>query len=143
MKIAIILSQFNKMIIEKLYEGTVEQLIQRGVNEHDIKTYPVPGSIELPFVADQLAQTKTCDAIILLGAVIRGETDHYDFVCQSVTYAHQKVALKHDLPIIFGVLTTQNVTLALDRVGGEQGHKGHDFANAAIDMIDVIKTIRA
>lgn len=141
MKIAIVLSQFNKIVIEKLYEGTVQQLIQRGVKEDDIKTYPVPGSVELPFVANQIAKKKNVDAIILLGAVIRGDTDHYDYVCESVTYGHQKVVLRHDLPIIFGVLTTQNMTLALERVS-DDNHKGHDFANAAIDMIDVLKTIR-
>jgi 6,7-dimethyl-8-ribityllumazine synthase len=79
--------------------------------------------------------------IIMLGAVIRGETDHYDYVCQSVTYGHQKVVLRHDIPIIFGVLTTQNLSLALARVTGED-HKGHHLADAAIDMIDVLKTIR-
>ena len=101
----------------------------------------MPGAVELPFVANLLAKTKKYDAVVLLGCVIQGETDHYDFVCDQVSMGTQKVMLEHDLPVIFGILTTHNKEQALDRVGGKKGHKGRYCVQAAITMSNIKKDI--
>lgn len=141
MKIAIIVSRFNDFITEKLRENAVKQLIKRGVPEKDIAVYHVPGAVELPFAAKQLAKKGGFSAIICLGAVIHGETDHYDYVCQMVSYGCMKVGLKHDLPVIFGVLTTQNAALAEARVDGRHSDKGQEFADAALEMLEFMQKI--
>lgn len=141
MQIAIVVSRFNQEITQRLLEGTLTRLNERGVLPSQIETVWVPGAVELPLVAQQFARRGTIDAVICLGAVIRGDTDHYDYVCQQVSYGCQRVALTHNLPVIFGVLTTQNTIQARARVGGNHGHKGHDAADAALSMIEVMQQI--
>lgn len=141
MRIAIITSQFNETITAKLQEGALSTLINKGLNESDISKYLVPGAVEIPLVAKLLAERKKYDAIIALGAVIRGETSHYDYVCEQVSQGCQRIMLDHNIPIIFGVLTTENEEQALDRLGGAHGHKGVDAANAAIEMAQLVKSI--
>jgi 6,7-dimethyl-8-ribityllumazine synthase len=141
MKIAIIVAQFNDFITEKLRENTVKQLVKRNIPERAISTYRVPGAVELPFAASQLAKKKDYAAIICIGAIIYGETDHYDYVCQMVSQGCMKVALRHDIPVIFGVLTTQTVDLAQARTDGTHSDKGQEFADAALEMLEFMRTI--
>lgn len=139
---AIVVSEFNTDITSKLLSGALEQLQSKGVNSGCIDVIRVPGAVEIPLTAKLLAKTERYAAIICLGAVIRGDTDHYDYVCQQVSYGCQKVMLKYEVPVIFGVLTTNNEQQALDRVGGKEGHKGKDAADAAIAMVDVVNKVR-
>jgi len=140
-KIAIVVSRFNSVVTEKLLDGTRARLIKLGVSEGEIAVTKVPGAVELPLVAKQYAECKKYDAVICLGAVIRGETTHYDYVCQQVSYGCQRVALDMDIPVIFGVLTTENREQAFDRLGGEHGHKGYDSADTAIEMINIMRSL--
>lgn len=134
MKIAVITSRFNESVTTKLFEGCVQRLEELGVTLGDDDIRWVPGAVEIPLIAQRYAK-KSYDAIICLGAVVRGETTHYDYVCQQVSYGCQRVALDYDIPVIFGVLTTENGAQAFDRVGGAHGHKGRDAAEAAVEMI--------
>jgi 6,7-dimethyl-8-ribityllumazine synthase len=141
LNIALVVSQFNPMITQALREGAVNRLLAQGVNQDNLRVVMVPGAIEIPLVVQRLAKTQHYDAIIALGAVIRGETTHYDYVCQQASYGCQRVALGYDLPVIFGVLTTENEAQAWDRLGGRHGHKGVDVADAALAMCQVLQTI--
>jgi 6,7-dimethyl-8-ribityllumazine synthase len=132
--IAIITSIFNRDITQALHDGALSQLLKRGFNEKDIKLFEVPGAIEIPLVAKRLAMQKTVQSIITLGAVIRGETSHYDLVCTMVSQGCLQVSLEYNIPVIFGVLTTENEEQAWDRLGGKMGHKGIEVANAAISL---------
>jgi len=138
-KFAIIVSRFNETITDSLLEGSKARLIELGVVANCIDTFRVPGAIEIPLVAKQAAKTKKYQAIICLGAVIRGETSHYDYVCEQVSQGCQRVMLDYDIPIIFGVLTTNTIEQAEARVGGTEGHKGKEAADAAIDMVNVMR----
>jgi 6,7-dimethyl-8-ribityllumazine synthase len=140
-RIAIITSKFNTEVTQALYEGAVQRLAEKGIIVAKNDTFFVPGAVEIPVVALYLARSKQYDAIITLGAVIRGETDHYDYVCESVTYGCQNIAVKYGIPVIFGVLTTDNEEQALARAGGSHSHKGVECADAALEMIEVIKSI--
>lgn len=135
------MSQFNQAITDKLLEGACARLAQANIFKENITIISVPGAIEIPLTAQLLAKTKQYDAIICLGAVIRGETSHYDYVCQQVSYGCQKIMLAFDLPIIFGVLTTENELQAEERVGGKHGHKGVEAAEAALAMVNVLEKI--
>jgi 6,7-dimethyl-8-ribityllumazine synthase len=126
-------------ITEKLLQGAKERLRELGIPDADMKICWVPGAVELPLAAQQFAQLGNCEAVICLGAVIRGETGHYEFVCQQVSYGCQRVALDYHLPVIFGVLTTENEQQALERVGGRHGHKGREAADTAMTMINLLK----
>lgn len=137
MRIAIICSRFNQPVTEALLAGCLEQLAKHKHTVAEFDQALVPGAIELPIVAQRYAQA-SFDAVICLGAVIRGETSHYDVVCDAVTYGCQRVALDTGVPIILGVLTTENVEQAWDRLGGKHGHKGHDAADTAIEMIKLM-----
>lgn len=139
MSIAICVSRFNAAITEKLLQGVLERLRELGVAEENLKICWVPGAVELPLAAQQFAQRGDFEAVICLGAVIRGETGHYEYVCQQVSYGCQRVALDYHLPVIFGVLTTENMQQALERVGGIHGHKGREAADTAITMINLLK----
>ncbi len=141
-RIAIVVSLFNQFITGRLESGCIKQLYSGGIQKDNLTVVEVPGAVELPLVAQKLAQSKSYDAVIMLGCVIRGDTDHYDYVCQQVSYGCQKVALDSGLPIIFGVLTTDNEEQALARVGGQHGHKGVDAADAALAMIEIMKQIQ-
>lgn len=141
-KFAIVVSEFNKSITDKLLAGAITQLKTQGLNENDIFIARVPGAIEIPLTALLLAKSKNYQAIICLAAVIRGETDHYDYVCQQVSQGCQRVMLDYEVPVIFGVLTTYSLEQAEERIGGHEGHKGIDAANAALDMVEVTQRIR-
>ena len=132
--IAIIVSTFNESITSALKEGALKRLTELGFRSKDITLIEVPGAVEIPLVAQILAKKNQVHAIIALGAVIRGETSHYDYVCEQVSMGCQKVMLDYSLPVIFGVLTTENEEQALDRVGGKHGHKGRDSADCAVMM---------
>jgi len=137
--LAIITSRFNEEVTSLLYEGAISRLAELGFEEDELETYWVPGALEIPLAAQRLARTGHFDAIICLGAVIRGETSHFDYVCSQVSQGIQKVMLENDLPVIFGVLTTENKEQCLDRLGGAHGHKGREAVDAAFDMIDVLQ----
>ena len=124
MRIAIAVSRFNESITVPLLEGCLERLQELGIDRQSVPVTHVPGAVELPIVAQQYARSGEYDAVICLGAVIRGETTHYDVVCQQVSSGCQQVSLTHNIPVILGVLTTENREQALDRVGGAHGHKG-------------------
>ncbi|MFC4892799.1 6,7-dimethyl-8-ribityllumazine synthase [Pseudofrancisella aestuarii] len=140
-KLAIVVSEFNSLITDKMLEGALEEARIQGLADSQIEVRKVPGAVELPFVANLLAKTGRYDAVVLLGCVIRGETDHYDYVCDQVSYGTQEVMLKYDLPVIFGILTTHNKEQALERVGGKKGHKGKYCVQAAITMAKIKEEI--
>lgn len=133
--IALVVSRFNENITKALLKGALERFKELKADLPVPPVYHVPGAVELPLIAQQLAKTKQYSAIICLGAVIRGETTHYDYVCEQVSYGCQRVSLDHNIPVIFGVLTTENEEQALARVGGAHGHKGKDAVDAALEMI--------
>lgn len=137
-KIAIVVSQFNSNITDELLEGALSRLKELEIDATNITTIHVPGAIEIPLATQLLASNKIYDAIICLGAVIRGETNHYDYVCQQVSYGCQRVMLDFNIPVIFGVLTTDNEAQALDRIGGKEGHKGKEAADVALTMIGIV-----
>lgn len=141
LKIAIIVSAFNHAITKRLCEGTLLRLKEHGLTDEQRDVYQVPGAVEIPLVAQQLAKLKKYDAIIALGAVIRGETSHYDYVCEQVSQGCQRVSLDYELPVIFGVLTTENEAQAWDRLGGQHGHKGYDAADCALQMVQLLNEI--
>lgn len=139
-KIGIVVSTFNTEITEKLLVGAVSELIRSGFEREQIDVVKVPGAVEIPLIAKLLATKKKYDAIICLGAVIRGDTDHYDYVCQQVSYGCQKIMLELNIPILFGVLTTENEKQARARVT-EKNHKGVEVAQAAVKMISLVRDL--
>ena len=140
-QIAIVVAEFNREITEKLLAGALARLAEAHVPAAHIQVVWVPGAIEIPLVVKLLAEKQSAHAIIALGAVIRGETSHYDYVCEQVSAGCQQVMLAYDLPVIFGVLTTENEDQALARVGGEHGHKGSDSVDAALEMISLLNQL--
>jgi 6,7-dimethyl-8-ribityllumazine synthase len=136
--IAIVVSRFNEEITSLLLQGALQRLRERRVEESCITLVHVPGAVEIPVTAQQLANCGHYEAIICLGAVIRGETDHYEYVCHQVSDGCQRVALDHRLPVIFGVLTTDTVEQALARAGGSHGHKGREAVDAALAMVAIM-----
>lgn len=136
-KITLVVAQWNKEITDGLKEGAINTLIELGVYNRDISIVEVPGSFELPFAANQVIKNKKADAIICIGSVIRGETSHFDFVCQGTTYGIQKLNVTQDVPVVFCVLTDNNITQSKDRSGGKHGNKGVEAAATAIQMIKV------
>ena len=140
--IALIVSQFNSNITEKLLMGALQRLKEFNFPDSCITIVRVPGAIEIGLTAQQIAiSDENCLAIICLGAIIRGETDHYDYVCQQVSYACQKIALQESIPVIFGILTTDNEELALARVDEKRCHKGRDAVDTALAMISLLEQI--
>jgi 6,7-dimethyl-8-ribityllumazine synthase len=137
-KIAIIRSNYNQEITQELLSGTMLGLQNNAYNLADIDLIEVPGAIEIPLIAKKMAKKNRYSVIIALGAVIRGETSHYDYVCQQVSDGCQSIALEFEIPIIFGVLTTENEEQAWDRLGGKHGHKGIDAATCALAMQSVL-----
>lgn len=137
--VAIIVSLFNREITEELQNGAIARLKEHPLTE--ITLIEVPGAVEIPLIAKKLASKGGYNAIIALGAVIRGETSHYDYVCQQVSDGCQRVGLEFDVPIIFGVLTTENEEQAWDRLGGKHGHKGIEAADCAIAMNSILQQI--
>ena len=139
--IAIVVSQFNQDITEALLQGALERLNDLGFDSEDISVVEVPGAIEIPLIVQKLADKNRYSAIIALGAVIRGETTHYDYVCQHVSDGCRHVALDCEIPVIFGVLTTENEAQAWDRLGGEHGHKGVDSVDSAVAMVSILEQL--
>ena len=141
LKIGIVVSRFNEMITEKLLTGALETLRQTGIEDQDITLVRVPGSFEIPMASQRLAQTGKLEAIICLGAVIRGETPHFDYLSSQVTHGISQVALKYDLPVTFGVITADTVEQALARAGMKHANKGSEAANSAVQMANLFKQL--
>jgi 6,7-dimethyl-8-ribityllumazine synthase len=142
-KIALVASEFNHFIVQQLVEGAVDALNKNGVSEQSISLVWVPGAFELPLAADVLASAGQHDAVIALGAVIRGGTPHFDYVAGECSRGLANVGLKYSLPVIFGVLTTDTIDQALERAGSGAGNKGFDTAVAALQMIALLDRLRA
>ena len=140
-KIGIVAARFNEFITSKLVDGAIDGLVRHDVKEKDIEVAWVPGAFEIPLIAAKMAKSEKYDAIICLGAVIRGSTSHYDYVCNEVSKGISAVSLKYDLPIMFGVITTENIEQAIERAGTKAGNKGYDCALGAIEMVNLIKEI--
>lgn len=138
---AVIAAKFNVEVVDKLLAGAVTTLRKQGVPDESVDVYRVPGAFELPFLAKQLAKSKQYAAVICLGAVIRGDTDHYDYVCQAATHGILQAGMETGVPVIFGVLTCDTDEQALERAGGEHGNKGADAAFAALEMVQLLQTI--
>jgi len=142
LQFVIVVSRFNQHITSKLLEGAEQCLRDNGVPEKNWKVVFCPGAFELPQVANRLAAQNKWDAIICLGAVIRGDTPHFEYISSETARGIQDVALRYSLPVVFGVLTTDNERQALDRAGGAQGHKGWDAALTALEMAAFFKTLK-
>ncbi len=140
-KIGIVVSRFNDFITNKLLDGALDGLTRHGVAESDVDVAYVPGAFEIPLVASKLAKSKKYDAIICLGAVIRGSTTHYDYVCNEVSKGVAQVSLSEGLPVIFGVLTTENIEQAIERAGTKSGNKGYDCALSAIETVNLLRAV--
>ena len=140
-KIAIVAGRFNEFITSKLVGGALDVLKRNDVSEENIDIAWVPGAFEIPLITKKLANTGKYDAIIALGAVIKGSTPHFDYVCAEVSKGVAQISLQTDLPVIFGVLTTNNIEEAIERAGTKAGNKGADAAFSAIEMINLIKEI--
>ncbi len=142
-RIGIVAARFNEFITSKLLGGAVDCLKRHGISEEDIEVAWVPGAFEIPLIASKMADCGKYDAVICLGAVIRGSTTHYDYVCSEVSKGIAHVSLNSGIPVMFGVLTTENIEQAIERAGTKAGNKGFDCAAGAIEMVSLIRTIQA
>lgn len=140
-KIGIVASRFNEFIVSKLIAGAMDGLLRHDVKEEDITLAWVPGAFEIPVVAKKMAKSGKYDAVICLGAVIRGATSHYDYVCNEVSKGIASVSLETETPVMFGIVTTENIEQAIERAGTKAGNKGYDCALGAIEMINLMKQI--
>lgn len=140
-RIAIVASRFNEFITSRLLSGALDGLKRHDVKEENIHVAWVPGAFEIPLIASQLAASKNYDAVICLGAVIRGSTSHYDYVCNEVSKGIASVSLSTGVPVMFGVLTTENIEQAIERAGSKAGNKGYDCALGAIEMVSLMRQI--
>lgn len=141
MKVGIVASRFNEIIVNKLVGGAVDGLRRHGVDEDNIVTAWVPGAFEIPLIAQKMAASGKYDAVIAVGAVIRGSTSHYDYVCNEVSKGVAQVGLSTGVPVLFGVVTTENIEQAIERTGSKAGNKGYDCALSAIEMVNLIDQI--
>lgn len=141
LKFAIVAARFNELITSKLIGGADDALVRHGAAADDIDMIWVPGAFEIPLAAQKLAASGKYDAIICLGAVIRGSTPHFDYVCAEVSKGVAQVSLKHNVPVAFGVLTTEDIEQAIERAGTKAGNKGFDAAMGAIEMANLMKEI--
>lgn len=141
MKFALVASRFNDFICSRLIEGALDALIRAGADEKDIQIFKTPGAFELPLIAKKLAKSKRYDAVICLGAVIRGATPHFEYISAEVSKGIANVALETEVPIAFGVLTTDTIEQAIERAGTKAGNKGWDAAMSAIEMVDLFKKL--
>lgn len=139
--LAIVVSRFNESVTQRLYQSACQRLDEFKIASHQVTTLWVPGAVEIPLVADALARKGEVDAIVCLGAVIRGETGHYDWVCQQVSQGVQRVMLDYHLPVVFGVLTTENKEQALARSGGEHSDVGRSAIDTAVEMANCLRLI--
>ena len=141
LKIAIVVARFNEFITSKLLGGALDVLKRHEVEDENISVAWVPGSFEIPLVAKKIASSKNFDAVICLGADIRGATTHYDYVCNEVSKGIAQVGLQTEIPVIFGIVTTENIQQAIERAGTKAGNKGSDAAMSAIEMANLLKTL--
>lgn len=142
MKIGIIAARFNEFITSKLLSGAIDCLKRASVSETDIDIAWVPGAFEIPLIASKMARTDKYDALICIGAVIRGSTDHYDYVCNEVSKGIAQVSLNSDIPVMFGVLTTDSIEQAIERAGTKAGNKGFECAQGAVEMVNLIRSMK-
>ncbi|MCX7615056.1 MAG: 6,7-dimethyl-8-ribityllumazine synthase [Clostridiales bacterium] len=140
-KIGIVAARFNEFIVSKLLSGALDGLSRHNVEESDIEVAWVPGAFEIPLIASKMAKSGMYDAVICLGAVIRGSTSHYDYVCNEVSKGIASVSLSTGVPVMFGVVTTENIEQAIERAGTKAGNKGYDCALGAIEMVNLIRSI--
>lgn len=141
MKIGIVASRFNEFIVSKLVGGAQDALLRHGVNDDDIDLAWVPGAFELPIIAKKMAESGKYDAVLCLGAVIKGATSHYDLVCAETSKGIAAVGLQTGVPTLFGVVTTDNIEQAIERSGTKAGNKGYDVACSAIEMVNLMKNM--
>ena len=141
LKVAIVVARFNEFITNKLLSGAEDTLIRHGCKDTDITVVWVPGAFEIPLTAKKMVKTQKYDAVICLGAVIRGSTPHFDYVSSEVTKGVASVSLETEVPVIFGVLTTDTIEQAIERAGTKAGNKGYDAAVTAIEMANLLKQI--
>ena len=138
-KIGIVAARFNEFIVSKLVSGAEDALLRHAVNPDDITVAWVPGAFEIPLAAKKMAMSGRYDAVICLGTVIRGATSHYDYVCNEVSKGVAAVGLESGIPVMFGIVTTENIEQAIERAGTKAGNKGYDCAMGALEMIDLMK----
>lgn len=141
LKVGIVASRFNEFITGKLLEGALDSFVRHGMADDDVEVAWVPGAFEIPLVARKMAESGEYDAILCLGAVIRGNTSHYDVVCSEVSKGVAQVGLKSGIPVIFGVLTTDTIEQAIERAGTKSGNKGAECAASAIEMANLLKQL--
>ena len=142
-RVGIVAARFNEFIVSKLLSGCEDVLVRHGVDPDDISVAWVPGAFEIPLIASKMAKSGKYDAVIALGAVIRGSTSHYDYVCSEVSKGVANVSLNSDIPVMFGVLTTDTIEQAIERAGSKAGNKGSECAQGAIEMVNLIRTLEA
>jgi 6,7-dimethyl-8-ribityllumazine synthase len=140
--IGIVASRFNSFIVDRLLDACLKTLRAAGLNDEDIIIVRVPGAFEIPIATQLLIESRNCDAVVTLGTVIRGETPHFEYIASECAHGVSQVALKHNVPVIFGVLTVDNVDQALDRAGSEESNKGAEAARAALEMINTLRKIK-
>ena len=142
-RVGIVAARFNEFITSKLLSGAMDGLVRHDVQEEDIHVAWVPGAFEIPLIASKMAKSGKYDAVIALGAVIRGSTSHYDYVCSEVSKGVAAVGLDSGIPVLFGVLTTENIEQAIERAGTKAGNKGAECAQGAIEMVNLIRALEA
>ena len=142
-RVGIVAARFNEFITSKLLGGALDGLKRHDVKEEDIDVAWVPGAFEIPLIASKMAKSKKYDAVICVGAVIRGSTSHYDYVCSEVSKGIANVSLNSDIPVMFGVLTTDNIEQAIERAGSKAGNKGYECATGAIEMVNLIRALES
>ena len=141
LRVGIVASRFNSFIVQKLLDGAVDGLVRHGVEEKNISAMWVPGAFEIPLAAKKMAESDKYDAVIAVGAVIRGSTTHYDYVCAEVSKGIASISLSANKPVLFGVITTENIEQAIERAGSKAGNKGYDCALAAIEMVNALELV--
>lgn len=139
LRIGVIVSRFNSFITDKLFDGALDALKRHGVYENDISLYRVPGSFEIPLIAKKMAEMKTYDALVCLGALIRGQTPHFDYISAEVTKGLAQVSLDSGVPVTYGVITADTIEQAVERAGTKMGNKGFEAAVSAIEMANLMK----
>ncbi|MEG1291058.1 MAG: 6,7-dimethyl-8-ribityllumazine synthase [Lachnospiraceae bacterium] len=140
-KIGIVAARFNEFIVSKLVGGAQDALVRHGVKDEAITLAWVPGAFEIPLIAQKMAESQKYDAVICLGAVIKGSTSHYDYVCAEVSKGIAAAGMKTEIPVIFGILTTDNIEQAIERAGTKAGNKGYDAGCTAIEMVNLVKNM--
>ena len=141
MRVGIVAARFNEIIVNKLSGGAIDGLVRHGVEEDNITVVWVPGAFEIPLTAQKMAKSGNYDAVICVGAVIRGDTSHYDLVCNESAMGLAQVELATGIPVLFGIITTENIEQAIARAGSKAGNKGYDCALSAIEMVNLLKQL--